>query len=72
LFGVHGVKCGSPRITVELRDARWRVSKNTVAQLVAEQRLVARQRRRRRGTTRSGKRGWRAPDWSSVISLQPG
>jgi putative transposase len=62
LFGVHEGKFGSPRITAELRDAGWRVSKNTVAQLMAEQRLVARPRRRRRGTTRSGKGRWRAPD----------
>jgi transposase InsO family protein len=62
LFGLHGGKCGSPRIAAELRDAGWRVSVNTVAQLMREQQLVARPRHRRRGTTRPGKGRWRAPD----------
>ena len=38
------------------------VSENTVADLMAEQHLVARPKRRRRGTTRPGKGRWRAPD----------
>jgi putative transposase len=62
LFRLHAGRCGSPRITAELRDAGWRVSVNTVAKLMAEQRLAARPRRRRRGTTRPGKGRWRAPD----------
>jgi transposase InsO family protein len=61
LFASHRGRYGSPRITAELRAAGWRVSPNTVAKLMAEQRLVAR-RRRRRGGTRPGKARWRAPD----------
>jgi transposase InsO family protein len=53
---------GSPRITVELREAGWRVSENTVAASMRRQQLVATPRRRRRGTTRPGKGRWRAAD----------
>lgn len=62
LFRLHRGRCGSPRITAELRDAGWRVSANTVAALMRDQRLVARARRRRRATTRPGRARWRAPD----------
>jgi putative transposase len=61
LFAAHRGRYGSPRITADLHEAGWRVSKNTVAKIMAEQRLVAR-RRRRRGGTRPGKARWRAPD----------
>ena len=40
LFGVHGGKYGSPRITADLREAGWRVSENTVAALMREQHLA--------------------------------
>jgi len=60
LFAVHEGKYGSPRITADLRDAGWRVSENTVAQLMRELGLVA--RRKRKATTRPGKGRWRAPD----------
>src|SRR5690349_19362324 len=53
---------GLPRITADLRDQGWRVSANTVAKIMAEQRLVARRRRGRRGGTRPGTGRWRAPD----------
>ncbi len=53
---------GSPRIHAELRDAGWRVSVNTVAASMVRQQLVARARRRRRGTTRAGRGRWRAED----------
>jgi hypothetical protein len=53
---------GSPMITAGLQDAGWRVSKNTVAALMAEQGLAARPRRRRKSTTRPGRGRWRAPD----------
>jgi transposase InsO family protein len=62
LFAAHRGTYGSPRITADLREAGWRVSKNTVAQIMREQGLVARRRKRRRGSTRPGKARWRAPD----------
>jgi transposase InsO family protein len=40
----------------------WRVSDKTVAALMAEQGLVARSKRRRKGTTRPGRGRWRAAD----------
>jgi putative transposase len=61
LFAKHRGRYGSPRITADLREADWRVSENTVAQIMREQHLVARPKRRR-GTTRPGKGRWRAPD----------
>jgi putative transposase len=61
LFALPGGKYGSPRITAGLRDAGWRVSENTVAGLMAEPHREAR-RKRRKGTTRSGKGRWQAPD----------
>jgi len=45
-----------------LRDQGWRVSENTVAKIMAEQRLMARRKRARRGGTRPGRGRWRAPD----------
>jgi putative transposase len=62
LFAVHKGKRGSPMITADLHDAGWRVSKNTVAALMAEMGLAARPKRRRKGTTRPGKGRWKAPD----------
>jgi putative transposase len=61
LFAAHHGRYGSPRITADLREAGWRVSENTLAQIMAERRLVARPKRRR-GTTRPGRGRWRAPD----------
>lgn len=61
-FAAHRGRYGSPRITAELRDAGWRVGPNTVARIMAEQQLVARPQRRRRGGTRPGRGRWRAPD----------
>jgi transposase InsO family protein len=49
LLAAHHGRYGSPRITADLREAGWRVSENTVAQLMREQRLVARAKKRRRG-----------------------
>ncbi len=58
----HKRRYGSPRITAELRDAGWKVSENTVAQLMREQHLVARLKRRRRSTTRRDAAARKAPD----------
>ena len=49
-------------ITADLHDLGWRVSKNTVAALMAELGLAARPKKRRKGSTRPGKGRWRAPD----------
>jgi transposase InsO family protein len=62
LFAGHQGKRGSPMITADLHDLGWRVSKNTVAALMAGMGLAARPRRKRRGITRPGKGRWRAPD----------
>jgi putative transposase len=62
LFAEHEGKYGSPRITADLRDAGWRVSENTVAALMRELSVAARQKNRRKGTTRPGRGRWRAPD----------
>lgn len=62
LFRRHRGTYGSPRITADLRERGWKVSQNTVAELMAEQHLVARRQRRRRSTTRQGKGRWCAPD----------
>jgi putative transposase len=62
LFESYDGKRGSPMITADLQDAGWRVSKNTVAALMAAQHLAARAKRRRTSTTRPGRGRWRAPD----------
>ena len=62
LFAARKGKDGSPRITAALREAGWKVSKNTVAALMAEMGLAARRKSGRRATTRPGKGRWRAPD----------
>ncbi len=62
LFAEHKGKRGSPMITADLRDLGWRVSKNTVAAVMAEMGLAARPKKKRKGTTRPGKGRWRAPD----------
>jgi len=62
LFALHQGKCGSPRITADLKDAGWSVSVNMVAKVMRELGLAARRRKRRRSLTRPGKGRWRAPD----------
>ena len=50
-------------ITADLHDLGWRVSKNTVAAVMAEAAaLAARPKKKRKGTTRPGKGRWRAPE----------
>jgi transposase InsO family protein len=62
LFKAHRGTYGSPRITADLREAGWAVSKNTVAAVMREQGLAARRKKKRRATTRPGRGRWRAPD----------
>jgi putative transposase len=62
LFAQRRGTYGSPRITADLREQGWRVSENTVAQLMRGLELAARRRRRGKGTTRPGKGRWAAPD----------
>jgi transposase InsO family protein len=62
LFARHKATYGSPRITADLRALGWRVSVNTVAALMAEQGLMARRTRKRRGTTKPDKSARKAPD----------
>lgn len=62
LFAKHRGTYGSPRITDDLNEAGWQVSKNTVAAIMREQGLVARPKKHRKNTTRQGKGRWRAPD----------
>jgi transposase InsO family protein len=62
LFAAHGGKYGSPRITADLREEGWAVSKNTVAAVMRELGLAARRKKKRKAATRPGKGRWRAPD----------
>jgi transposase InsO family protein len=57
----HG-RDGSPPITVRMRDAGWRISKNTVADSMRRQGLVARPKRRRHGLTKPDRRARKPPD----------
>jgi transposase InsO family protein len=62
LFAKRKGTYGSPRITADLRDMGWDVSPNTVAALMREQRLVARRKPRRHGSTKPDKSARKAPD----------
>jgi putative transposase len=62
LFRRHKGRYGSPRIVEELRAMGWRVSVNTIAQIMAEQHLVARPKRRRRNLTVPDRSARKAPD----------
>jgi putative transposase len=69
LFHKHKQTYGSPRITADLRAMGWRVSTNTVAALMREQGLVARHKRRRRGTTKPDRSARKSPDllrWTCI------
>ncbi|MFD4143078.1 IS3 family transposase [Streptomyces sp. NPDC058572] len=56
IFDASGGTYGSPEVWITLVRQGWRVSVNTVAELMAELGLVGRRIRRRRGLTRPGKR----------------
>jgi transposase InsO family protein len=62
LFAQHHGSYGSPRIWKDLQDSGWRMSKNTVAALMAEQHLVARPKRKRQGLAKADKSARKAPD----------
>jgi len=62
LFERHQGRYGSPRITADLVEAGWKVSRNTVAGLMRELHLAARPRKKRKATTRPDAGRWRAPD----------
>ena len=51
-FEASGGTYGSPQVSLKLRAAEWRVSVNTVAQLMRERGLIARVVRRRRSVVR--------------------
>jgi transposase InsO family protein len=61
IFDDSGGTYGSPRVTLDLWAAGWRVGVNTVAKLMAELGLAGRKPKRRRTLTRQGKRP-AAPD----------
>jgi putative transposase len=61
VFDASGGTYGSPRVTLELRVAGWRVGENTVARLMADLGLAGRKPKRRRWLTKPGKRA-AAPD----------
>lgn len=53
---------GSPRIHADLREEGWTISEKTVAESMQRQGLVARQKKRRRNTTRADKNARPFPD----------
>ncbi len=61
-FARRGGRDGSPPITARLRDAGWRVSKNTVADSMRRQHLVARPKRTRPGLTKADRRARKPAD----------
>jgi len=61
-FARRSGRDGSPPITDRLRDAGWRISKNTVADSMRRQGLVARPKRKRRGLTKADRRARKPPD----------
>ena len=60
-FQASGFTYGSPRVWLDLHEAGWRVSVNTVAAVMAEHGWAGRKRPRRRSLTRAGARPG-APD----------
>ncbi len=54
-FKASGFSYGSPRVVLDLWDAGWKVSVNTIAAIMAEHGWVGRERPPRRNLTRQGK-----------------
>jgi putative transposase len=61
-FARRSGRDGSPTITTRLRDRGWRISKNTVADSMRRQGLVARPRRKRHGLTKADRRARKPAD----------
>jgi len=61
-FTASGASYGSPRIHVDLVEAGWTISVNTVAESMARQGLVARVKKRRKNLTRQDKSKRPFPD----------
>ena len=55
-FEASGYTYGSPRVVLDLWDAGWKVSVNTVAEIMAEYGWIGRERPKRRNLTKAGKR----------------
>ena len=68
LFAKHKRRYGSPRITADLQALGWRVSKNTVAELMRELGLVARPKRAGGEPPRRTGRRARPRTWSAGTS----
>lgn len=62
LFHRRNGNDGSPRIHDALKAMGWKISKNTVAESMRAQGLVARPKRKRRCTTKADKSARKAPD----------
>jgi transposase InsO family protein len=62
VFRRRGGRDGSPPVTAALQDMGWRVSKNTVADSMRRQGLVARPKKKRRGLTKADRRARKAQD----------
>jgi len=56
LFEAPGGTYGSPRITLDLWAEGWQISRNTVAEIMAEHGWYGREPKKRRSLTRQGKR----------------
>lgn len=55
-FEASGFTYGSPRVTLDLRAAGWRVGENTIAEIMSAHGWAGRNRPRRRSLTRQGRR----------------
>jgi hypothetical protein len=62
LFEASGGTYGSPRVHAELVTVGWRISVNTVAELMRRQRLAGRKPKRRMGLTKQDRMASKFPD----------